>query len=200
MPEPIDFYFDFYSPYGYLASLQIDQLAARFGREVRWCPFMLGAVFKVEGLAPLVDIPLVGEYARNDFARSARLLGAPFVLPEGFPKAALAPSRAYYWITDRDAGAARRFAKRVYPAVFAEGRDVTEPAVTADLAAQVGIDGDELSAALQEPAVKDRLKQETAHAIERGVCGSPFIFVDGEPFWGNDRLWQVEKWLQTSGW
>ena len=77
MAEPIDFYFDFSSPYGYLASTEIDALAARHGRSVTWRPFVLGAAFKVTGQRALTEQPLRGDYARRDFARSARLLGVP---------------------------------------------------------------------------------------------------------------------------
>lgn len=200
MALPIDFYFDFYSPYGYLASLQIDQLAARQHRTVNWRPIMLGAIFKQEGMTPLVDIPLVGPYSRHDFDRSARLIGASFAFPEEFPKAALAPSRAYYWLLERDPTTAHLLAQKVYHAVFAEQRDGSDPAVVAELAEPLGVDRDALLAAIQRPEIKERLKQETELAIRRGVCGSPFFFVDDEPFWGNDRLWQVEKWLETGGW
>ncbi len=200
MSQPIDFYFDFYSPYGYLASLQVDKIAARHHRTVNWIPFMLGAVFKVEDMTPLTDIPLVGPYSMHDFNRSARLIDADFVFPNEFPKAALAPSRAYYWLFDRDPTAAHMLAQKVYHAVFAEQRDGSDPQLVAELAQPLGVDGEELLAAVQEPDVKQRLKDETERAIERGVCGSPFFFVDDEPFWGNDRLWQIDKWLETGGW
>ena len=73
MADPIDFYFDFSSPYGYFASTQIDRIAAKHGREVAWRPILLGAVFKVTRQQPLPTIPLKGDYARHDHARSARL-------------------------------------------------------------------------------------------------------------------------------
>lgn len=200
MQQPIDFYFDFYSPYGYLASLEIDKLAARHHRTVNWRPIMLGAIFKQEGMTVLVDIPLIGPYSRHDFDRSARLIGAPFTFPKEFPKAGLAPSRAYYWLQEHDPTTAHLLAQKVYHAVFAEQRDGSDPELVAELAEPLGVKRDELLAAIQQPEVKERLKHETEQAIERGVCGSPFFFVDGEPFWGNDRLGQVEKWLETGGW
>src|SRR5262249_3981008 len=100
MPVPIDFYFDFSSPYGYLPSTQIDALAARHGRSVAWRPFLLGAAFKLTGQRALTEQPLRGDYARRDFARSARLLKLPFILPQPFPFFALAASRAFYWLQD----------------------------------------------------------------------------------------------------
>ncbi len=200
MTDPIDFYFDFSSPYGYLASTRIDALAVRHGRAVVWRPFLLGVAFKTTGQAPAVEPPLRGPYHRHDFARSARLLGVPFKMPAVFPFAALAASRAYYWLVDRDPDQARALARAVYRAAFGEGRDVTSPATIAELAAPLGVDPAALLAALADPAVKDRLKRETEAALAGGVFGSPFIVVDGEPFWGHDRLDQVERWLAAGGW
>ncbi|MCP4284875.1 MAG: 2-hydroxychromene-2-carboxylate isomerase [Gammaproteobacteria bacterium] len=200
MSSIIEFYFDFYSPYGYLASLRIDEMAARHGRGVVWRPFLLGPAFAATGHQPLLDTPLMGDYAAHDFARSARLHGAQFRLPEEFPKAALAPSRAYYWLFDQDPDKAKQLAKAIYRSTFEQGRDGTQPELVAELAEPLGIDKEELLAAITTPEVKERLKQETRAALERGVFGSPFIFVEDEPFWGNDRLEQVDRWLQTGGW
>ena len=200
MAQPIDFYFDFSSPYGYFASSRIDEIAARHGRTVHWRPILLGAIFKITGQQPLPTIPLKGSYAKHDLVRSARLLGVPFKLPSKFPIAGQAPSRAYYWIADRDAALARTAAQALYRAYFAEDRDISNPEVTANVAAKLGVSRDELLQALNDAAVKERLKNEVDAAIERGVFGSPYIVIDGEPFWGADRLDQAEKWLATGGW
>ena len=200
MTTPIDFYFDFSSPYGYFASARIDDIAARHGRSVVWRPILLGAVFKLTGQQPLPAIPLKGSYAKHDLARSARLFGVPFRLPTKFPIAGQAPSRAYYWVADRDTAQARALAQALYRAYFAEDRDISNPEVTANVAAKLDIDREALLTALNEPAVKERLKNEVDAAIERGVFGSPYVVVDGEPFWGSDRLDQVDHWLATKGW
>jgi 2-hydroxychromene-2-carboxylate isomerase len=200
MANPIDFYFDFSSPYGYLASTRIEALAAKHGRSVVWRPHLLGAVFKINGQQPLASIPLKGVYTAHDLARSARLLKVPFRLPTKFPVGATAPSRAFYWVSDRDPVLAKRLAQALYHAYFAEDRDISSPEVTAHIAAKTGVDRPALTQALKDPAVKERLRTEVDAAIERGVFGSPYIVVDGEPFWGADRLDQVDKWLETGGW
>lgn len=199
MAEPIDFYFDFSSPYGYAASARIDAIAARHGREVRWRPILLGAVFKLTGSQPLTGIPMKGDYSRRDFARTARLMGLPFTMPPTFPFASVPHARAFYWIEAQDAGKARMFARGVYQVIFGEGRDVTSEDL-ARIAGQLGYDPGDLARGMQEPAVKERLKAEVDTAIARGVFGSPYIFVDDEPFWGADRLDQVDRWLETGGW
>ena len=200
MANPIDFYFDFSSPYGYFASSRIDALAAKYDRGVIWRPILLGVVFKITGQQPLPTIPLKGSYAQHDLVRSARLFGVPYKPPSKFPVSGTAPSRAFYWVGDKDPALAKKLAQALYHAYFAEDRDISNPEVTANVATRLGIDRDQLLQALNDPAVKERLKTEVDAAIERGVFGSPFIVVDKEPFWGSDRLDQVEKWLATGGW
>jgi 2-hydroxychromene-2-carboxylate isomerase len=196
MAEPIDFYFDFSSPYGYLASTEIDALVARHGRSVTWRPFVLGAAFKLTGQRALTEQPLRGDYARRDFARSARLLGVPLEMPEPFPFFALAASRACYWV--EDTSQAKTLAKALYHTAFGEGQDITPVPVVAEIARGLGIEG--LEQGLEQPATKAALRDATDQALARGVFGSPFFFVDGEPFWGHDRLGQLDRWLSTGGW
>jgi 2-hydroxychromene-2-carboxylate isomerase len=200
VPAPIEFYFEFASPYGYLASLRIDALAARHGREASWRPIMLGAALKRMGTAPSVNVPLKGEYLRHDVARTARLQGAPLRFPPVMPMSSLAASRAFWWLADGDPARARRLARAVLHAHWGEGRDMAAPEQVAELAAPLGIAAADLLAAVADPAIKERLKRETERSLERGVFGSPFVIVDGEPFWGNDRLDEVDRWLATGGW
>ena len=200
MSNPIDFYFDYSSPYGYIAALKIDELAAKYGRSVSWKPILLGAVFKVTGAQPLPTLPLKGDYAKRDIARSARFHGIAFNYPSKFPIATQAPARASYWMNDRDLVMARKLAQTLYRAYFVDDRDISSPEVTADVAATLGLKRDEVLAAINDPAVKERLKNEVDAAIKRGVFGSPYIVIDGEPFWGIDRFDQIERWLKTGGW
>jgi 2-hydroxychromene-2-carboxylate isomerase len=199
-PGPIDFYFDFSSPYGYFAAMAIDEAAAGWGRAVRWRPMMLGPALQTSGNRPLVDQPLKGDYAKHDWARFARFMKLPWRLPEPFPVAALAPARAFYWLHDDDEGLAKAFARAAFTAYFGDGRDISEAAVTADVAASVGVAREPLLAAIGDPAVKEKLKRETADAIARGVFGSPIFVVDGELFWGADRLWMIKRWIERGGW
>ncbi|WP_366145435.1 2-hydroxychromene-2-carboxylate isomerase [Candidatus Accumulibacter sp. ACC007] len=182
MPEPIDFYFDFSSPYGYLASEKIDELARSHGRQVRWRPILLGVVFKHTGAAPLTLVPLKGEYSVHDFSRSARFLSVHYRHPAKFPLATQHAARAYYWLDDQDCATARAFAHSLFRAFYAEGRDISDLDVVLELAARHGADRDSLSVALNGPELKQRLKDEGDAALARGVFGSPYMIVDGEPF------------------
>lgn len=200
MADPITFYFDFSSPYGYLAAQEIDGIGEKHGRAVAWKPYLLGAVFKTTGSEPLLGIPLKGDYARKDLPRAARLLAVPFTLPTPFPFMSVAACRAFYWLEGQDPAKARALAKAIYQASFGEGRDMSAAGAVIDVASGLGIDPAALGAALQDSAVKDRLRQEVEAAIDKGAFGSPFFFVDGEPFWGHDRLPHVDRWLATGGW
>jgi 2-hydroxychromene-2-carboxylate isomerase len=200
MAAPIDFYFDFSSPYGYLAAEKIDALAAKHERSVNWHPILLGVVFKATGSTPLPDVPLKGSYSQRDFARSAAFHGVALRMPDRFPIPTIAAARAVLWLQALDAAVARQLALALFRAYFVRNVDISTAEAVLDVAAAQGVDRSALAAALSDPAVKERLKAETEAAIARGVFGSPFVIVDGEPFWGVDRLDQVERWLATGGW
>lgn len=197
--QPIDFYFDFTSPYGYLMSEKIDALAERFGREVRWHPILLGVIFKITGSQAPVTLPLKGPYILRDFQRSARFLNVPYRHPSRFPVATQAAGRAYYWLHGRDVVLARQFAHAVYRAFFIDDKDISSPEIVLELAVRQGVDSTELQAALQQTEVKALLQSASEKAIDRGVFGSPYVIVDDEPFFGVDRLPQIEQWLETGG-
>jgi 2-hydroxychromene-2-carboxylate isomerase len=197
--KPIDFYFDFSSPYGYLASQKIEALAECHGRSVDWHPMLLGVVFKQTGAAPLTEVPVKGPYSKRDFARSARFHGVEFHMPPVFPIPAQAPSRIVLWAKQNNAADAGRLAKALYRAFFVQGRDIGKPDVAAEVAGEQGFDAAQARACLDDPAIKDALRREVEGAIAAGVFGSPFVVVDGEPFWGLDRFDQVERWLKEGG-
>ncbi len=198
--EPVWFYFDFASPYGYLAARRVDAIAARHGRVVAWRAFLVGAAVKVTGSASLFEQPLRGDYTISDMQRFARLLEVPLRVPPKLPVHSLAASRAYYWVFDQDPALAKAFANAVFDAIWGEGRDLSSADAVAEVAVSQGIDGPALLAAIATAPVKDRLREEVTAAIARGVFGSPFFLVDGEGFWGMDRLDQVDCWLETGGW
>ncbi len=200
MSALIDFYFDFSSPYGYFASCKIDDLAARHGRETLWRPILLGVLFKRTGAQPLPLIPVKGDYSKHDMERSARLLSVPYRFPSTFPVATQSAARAFYWLSDREPERAKSFAKAVFRAFFVDDINISEPERVVAIAAGLGESSEEIANAIADPENKERLKREVDAAIARGVCGSPFFIVDGEPFWGADRLDQLEKWLASGGW
>ena len=196
MANPIDFYFEFSSPYGYLASTQIEGLAAEFGRQVNWKPILLGPMFKTTGSAPLTEIPMKGEYSKRDFARSAMLHNIPYIQPQPFPIGTVSAARAVIYLKEQGSVNVADFIKAVYRAYFAEGRNISETDTVLSIADGLGIDAGRLAEGIGQDSIKQRLKQEIDAAMARGVFGSPFMFVDGEPFWGFDRFDHIRRWLQ----
>jgi 2-hydroxychromene-2-carboxylate isomerase len=187
----IEFWFDFSSPYGYLASHQIDALATRHGRDVEWRPFLLGAVMKLTGAVPLVNVALKGDYSRRDFERSARFHDVPFKMPEKFPTASRHTAAGFYAIEDRER--AKAYARAVYHNYFVEGRTPDTRDAAADAATAIRLDRDAFLARLAEGNA--RLDAVTEEAKARGIFGSPFFVVEGELFWGVDRLPMLERWI-----
>jgi len=195
----LEFYFDLSSPYGYLAAQKIGDLAAKHGRTVNWHPLLLGVVFKHSGGAPLTEIPFKSAYAKRDIPRSARFHGVEFRMPAVFPIPTHTPARIVLWARNQDPAAAARAAKALYRAYFVDGRDISKPDIAAEVAGAAGFDAAQARAAVDDPAMKEALKQEVDAAIAAGVFGSPFVIVDGEQFWGLDRFDQLDRWLADRG-
>src|SRR5205085_2731883 len=107
----------------------------------------------------------------------------------------LTAQRAYVWIRAKDPALAVRFAHAVFARRWAEGLDITQAADVVEVAAPLGIDPDQLLAAVASDEVKALLQQAVEAAIAKGVFGVPYFIVDGEPIWGSDRLWMLEHWL-----
>ena len=195
-PSAIEFWFDFSSPYSYIASEWIEALAARHGRTVRWKAMLLGVSFQAAELKSPVAHPIKREYTLHDFERSARFAGVPYKLPDPFPIATQNAARIFCWLADERPAAAAPWARHCLRASFTRNVNLADPAALKQLAAEFGIDGDEAEAVWSSPAAKARLRQACDDAVAQGVFGAPFFIVDGERFWGNDRRAQIERWLQ----
>ena len=198
--EPIRFYFDFISPFAYLGSVGIEELAGRHGCEVEWCPVLLGiTVMKIMGLKPLPETPLKGPYLKRDIVRSARFLGIP-MNEWALPIAPLPPMRAFVWLKERDPATAKRFAQAVFHARWRLAEDPSSPEGLTRVAHRLGLDPGAIVAANDDPEVKQRLAFLVDEAIGAGVFGAPSFRIGTELFWGSDRLPQIDRWLTTGGW
>jgi 2-hydroxychromene-2-carboxylate isomerase len=200
--EPIDFYFDFLSSYGYFASLRIEELAARHGRSVRWHSMLLGvSVMKTMGLKPLLDTPLKSDYVLRDTARymrryrlqPRRKLTDPFMDPR-------AAARGFDWVRRHRPGHEAAFARVAFDRYWREGHDLGAPAQVAALAPAIGLEPAAMLEGIEGEQARSDLRDAVAASLARGVFGSPFFFVDDEPFWGSDRLEQIDDWLSAGGW
>lgn len=192
MPQPITFYFEFASPYAYLAALRIDAAAARCGRSVDWQAVSLAHVLKARGASRDGVGREKLDYIMRDAFRSAEMQGAPMRMPANFPVDSKAARQAFHRLKARDPALARRFALAVYGSYWGEGNDVTTPEQIAEATAAVGVGADEVAAALADPAARQAAIDATARAIEHGMFGAPAFIVDGELFWGQDRIEMIE--------
>lgn len=196
LKAPIDFFFDHSSPYAYIANEWIDALAARHGRTVRRRAILLGVTFQAAELRSPVGYPLKREYSMRDFARSARFERVPYVQPQPFPIATHLAARVFWWLQAREGEeAAARWSRAAFRAYFTRGVPLDDAGALKVLAIEAGLDGDAAEAAWNDPEWKARLRQANDEALQQGVFGAPWFIIDGEPFWGNDRKAQLERWL-----
>lgn len=196
MPTPLHCHFDFISPYGYFASLRLEAIAARHGRTVAWHPMLLGvAVMKVMGLKPLMDTPLKGDYVERDVRRYARERGVPLKRqPRDAVMNPLACARALAWTNRHAPERASEVVHAVYGAYWGQGLDLSTPDALAPVL------GEALARAAAGEEAAALLRAEVDASLAQGVFGSPTVVVDGEPFWGVDKLEQLERWLERGGW
>lgn len=199
--QSLDFYFDFASPYGYFMSQKIEALAAQHGRRVTWQPILLFAALRALGLPPPFEHPVKLEYITADFARSARFLDVDYKLPTAFPALTQHAARAFYVLNAQAPEAAVSFAQAVLRGYFQQGQNIADINVIADLVlGQTGKlgDADAVCTQLKSDAAKAMLQDAINAAVARKVFGSPFVIVDGEGFFGVDRLPQIAEKLAAS--
>jgi 2-hydroxychromene-2-carboxylate isomerase len=194
MTKHIDFYWDPASTYSYLAATRISALAERNGATVAWKPFLLGKVFEATGNRMPASVPAKAKYLFKDVSLWAKFYQVPFRMPKVFPLHSVAPARAA--IAAEQAGHGQKLTMALLHAYWAEGKDISQPALIAETITACGLPADSILAACQEPAVKDVLRANTEAAIALGVFGAPTFFVDGQMFWGNDRMDLMEAYLQ----
>jgi 2-hydroxychromene-2-carboxylate isomerase len=194
MPEPVDFCFDYISPYAYIGWTQIHGLAKKYDREVRPVPILFAALLKHGDARGPAEIPLKRVYMGKDTIRTARVLGIPFAPPPTHPFNPLVALR----VTALELLPEER--RRVIDALFAAtwgggGGGVESPAAAQAALDAAGLDGASLLRAASEEPAKAKLRAETGRAIARGVFGVPTVIADGEPFWGVDSFAHLERRL-----
>lgn len=194
MPQ-LEFWYEFASTYSYISAMRIEKVAEKAGIGIVWRPFLLGPIFAAQGWTdtPFNLYPVKGRYMLRDMERLAANDGLKFKMPEKFPANGLHAARIA--LVAAEDGFAPEFTKAVYLAEFAEGRDIADPTVLADIIYDIGHDPDSISERAVAQANKDALKAQTARAMGLGLFGSPsFVCADGEMFWGNDRLEDAFAW------
>jgi 2-hydroxychromene-2-carboxylate isomerase len=192
-PLPIDVWFDFSSPFAYLGAHRIRESAARLGAELRYRPFLLGALFKAIGTP---DVPLLAmpeakrRHARDDMFRWAAHAGAELRFPSRFPMRTVKVLRVFLQL---DAEAQHRLVLPLFRAFWVDDRDPADDAVLSDVLGAHGLDAARLLAGAERDDVKAQLREATAEAERIGLCGAPSFVVGDQLFWGQDRIELVEK-------
>ena len=192
MPEAaLDFWFDFASTYSYPAALRIRPLAREAGVTVRFRPFLLGPIFKAQGwdTSPFNLYPAKGRHMWRDLERLCTDLGLPFRHPDPFPQNSLLAARVAL-VGLRD-GWGEDFSREVYRAQFAEGRQINDPVVIADIVTRLGHDASTALERAQADDIKAQLRATTEEAQRLEIFGAPSFIAGGELYWGNDRLEQA---------
>ncbi|MFO0629538.1 MAG: 2-hydroxychromene-2-carboxylate isomerase [Polyangiales bacterium] len=184
--EPIRFYFDFISPYAYVAWKRVHALAAEHDREVVCVPILFAALLDAHGTRGPAEVPATRVYVFKDALRRAAMAGLPLVPPPAHP---FNPRLALRVASlDLDASTRRAVIDVLFDATWGGGPGVTDPATVASHLARVGVDGEAAVRAAASEAVKARVRAQTDEAIARGVFGVPTLLVDGELFWGYDAF------------
>ena len=187
MAKTVEFYFDFGSPYSYLAYKALPEIAAAHGAQIAWRPMLLGGVFKATGNHSPVEIPAKGKWLHQDLQRWAARYGAVFKHNPHFPINTLTLMRGAVGMQLRGADFGR-YVEAIFHAMWAEPRNLGDPAELAAVLRQAGFDADAFVSLVNDAAVKEQLKKNTEEAVARGVFGAPTFFVGDDMFWGQDRL------------
>jgi 2-hydroxychromene-2-carboxylate isomerase len=194
MARTLEFYFDYGSPYSYLADTQVEAIVQRTGATLDRKPMLLGGVFKSTGNHSPAEMPQKSAWSGFDMPLWARHYGVPFQRNPFFPVNTLALMRGA--AAAQIDGVFDRYHPAVFKAMWVDGRNLNEMKEVAAVLSAAGLDAKKIGNRIQEQDVKDRLKATTDEAVARGVFGAPTSFVDGKMFFGNDRLPFVELALK----
>jgi 2-hydroxychromene-2-carboxylate isomerase len=192
----LEFFFDYGSPYSYVADARLPALCARAGAELVYRPMLLGGVFKATGNRSPAQEPVEAKrrYGGVALLRAAREAGAPFQMNPHFPIDTLTLMRCA--VAAQRRGVFGRFHRTVYPAFWAQGLGLGDRAVLARLLAGAGLDAEALIGAASDPEVKAELKANTEEAVARGAFGAPTFLVGDQLFFGADHLRFAEQALK----
>ena len=196
MSQQVEFFFDYGSPFSYLADTQLAALAQRTGATIVYWPMLLGAVLKATGNASPMAVPAKGRYMGVELQRWAKHYGVPFVTNRFFPINTMRLMRGA--VAAQQADCFAEYHRAIYPAFWVDSTNLGEPEVIRSVLVKAGLNANLLLTRIEEPDVKEQLRLNTEEAVRRGVFGAPTFFVGEEMFWGNDRLTFVEEALTRS--
>ena len=193
MVRELEFFFDYGSPFSYLADTQLKGLAERTGARVIYRPMLLGGVFKETGNSSPIAIEAKRKYMMADLERWAKRYGVPPLHNAHFPINTIRLMRGA--VAAERLGVFPAYHRAIYDAFWRDGLNLGDAAVVRGVLERAGLDAERVAALSEEHAVKDALRVSTEAAVARGAFGAPTFFVGEQMFWGNDRLLFVEQAL-----
>jgi 2-hydroxychromene-2-carboxylate isomerase len=198
MAKKLEFFYDCSSPWTYLAFTKIEDVARRHGADLVWKPILVGGVFNA--VNPSVyemrgnPVKPKARYYQKDLQDWAHLYGIKIGHPTVFPVNSIKAMRGAF--VAREHGKISPYSRRVFESYWGEDRDISKDDVLRDIVRAVGLDEKEYFTKIAAPEYKEELRANTQELIDRGGFGSPSIFVDGDMFFGNDRLILIEHALE----
>lgn len=195
MSKTVEFYFDLGSPTAYLASTQLPAIAARHNAVIAWRPILLGGIFKSVGNRSPVEVAPKGRYMLEDLNRFAKRYGVPLRFNPYFPINTLSLMRGAAGFQLYEPSRLPDYAATMYRAIWVDEKNMGDPAVVAQTLSAGGFNAEQVGTWAADPAVKQKLMDETAAAVQRGLFGAPTMFVSDAMFFGQDRLDFVEEAL-----
>lgn len=180
------FYYDFSSPYAYLSAHRVDDMIPG---PVRWQPIAYGALAWEIGKSPWSMTPGPARDAQmRECEEQADSLGLPLRWPRGWPQGTYSLPVLRAALLADEVGRLRELSLAAYRQGLGLGRDLTDIDVVLEAATDAGVDPDLVREGVQRPEIKQRLREMTDRARQRGVTGIPTVAVGDELYWGNDRL------------
>lgn len=198
MAAPIRLYLDFASPYSYLLLRPLARLAERHGRTLEIRPFLVWAVLKQHEIGNPLEKPARRAYFLQDVVRSAAFFGVPLRLPEPLQISAHLAARLFHAKAGNAPETALALATEIFEAFFVDGANIADPAILAALPSLADEAPEAVREMIEGPVGRQRLAAAVEEAIADGVIGAPFVTLDGEGFFGADRLPQIAWRLENS--
>jgi 2-hydroxychromene-2-carboxylate isomerase len=196
MAPRLEYFFDYVSPFSYLADSQVPAIVERTGADIVYRPFLLGGVMQASGNSPPITVPNKGKYMFADIARWLARYQIELKMNPHFPVNTVKAMRGA--LVALEDGCFPAYHAALFKATWRDEQNVGDADTLRALLDAAGLDGSAILARTDEPAIKELLKTNTAEAVERGAFGAPTFFVDGEMFFGNDRLDFLEEKLENT--
>lgn len=184
----IEFWYEFASGYSHITAGRIEELAKSNNIEIIWRPFLLGPIFKSQGwdTSPFNIYESKGKYMWKDLERQCIKYKIKYKRPSVFPRLSLPATRVA--LITLEQGWCAEFTKRIFAANYTHDLEISDNEIISGIINDLGRSGQEIIKLSQSPQIRLKLREQVDEAVSKGIFGAPSFIVNGELFWGNDRL------------